>query len=137
MHRSTAGTSPGTAGAATDVRQAPVRPDTAATPSLVAAAAATAAAAAVAADAAAAAARAATASPVVQREVRPATPAPSPAETFAAELARHRTERPRAIPMTYRPLATAIVGDRAGARVDRHRITPGPRQGREGRGHDR
>ena len=38
--------------------------------------------------------------------------APSPAETFAAELARHRTERPRAIPVTYRPLATAIVGDR-------------------------
>ena len=38
--------------------------------------------------------------------------AASPAETFAAELARHRVERPRAIPITYRPLAKAIVGDR-------------------------
>ncbi len=34
------------------------------------------------------------------------------AATFAAELALHRVERPRPIPMTFRPLATAIVGDR-------------------------
>jgi len=40
------------------------------------------------------------------------TSRPAPAETFAAELARHRTERPRAIPVTYRPLVAAIVGNR-------------------------
>jgi hypothetical protein len=37
---------------------------------------------------------------------------PTPAETFAAELARHRAERPVPLPITYRPLATAIVGER-------------------------
>jgi hypothetical protein len=36
----------------------------------------------------------------------------TPAETFATELARHRVERPRPLPVTFRPLATAIVGER-------------------------
>jgi hypothetical protein len=35
-----------------------------------------------------------------------------PADVFAAELHRHRTERPRPLPVHLRPLATAIVGDR-------------------------
>ena len=40
-------------------------------------------------------------------------PAPgTPAAEFAAELARHRTERRRPIPLAYRPMATAIVGER-------------------------
>jgi Domain of unknown function (DUF4157) len=34
------------------------------------------------------------------------------AATFTTELARHGVERPRPIPVTFRPLATAIVGDR-------------------------
>jgi hypothetical protein len=55
---------------------------------------------------------AAPAADVVQRTPLATTPPPSAAETFAAELARHRAERPRAIPVTYRPLATAIVGAR-------------------------
>jgi hypothetical protein len=48
----------------------------------------------------------------IRRAADHAVPVPTPADTFAAELARHRTERPRAIPVSYRPLATAIVGDR-------------------------
>ena len=34
------------------------------------------------------------------------------AAVFTAELGRHRPERPRPIPLSYRPMATAIVGDR-------------------------
>ena len=36
----------------------------------------------------------------------------TPAEVFAAELRRHAPERPRPIPIVYRPMVTAIVGDR-------------------------
>ena len=34
------------------------------------------------------------------------------AAVFTAELGRHRPERPRPIPLSYRPMATAIVGER-------------------------
>jgi Domain of unknown function (DUF4157) len=34
------------------------------------------------------------------------------AAEFAAELARHRAERPRPVPVVYQPLVTAIVGER-------------------------
>lgn len=36
----------------------------------------------------------------------------TPADVFSEELRRHAPERPRPIPLVYRPMVTAIVGDR-------------------------
>jgi hypothetical protein len=55
-----------------------------------------------------------TRSPALRSVARPSPAAvPTPAAVFSAELVRHGPpDRPRPIPMSYRPLATAIVGER-------------------------